>query len=68
MTEITFRAMTEKDIARRDEFKKKLEKLINQYSQEIWSDTPDYILATYMLGCLQCFEGAVRERDRHKAL
>lgn len=41
-----------------------LTKLLNRYSRENASETPDYILADYMLGCLEAFERAVVERDR----
>ena len=40
-----------------------LETLINRYSLENESDTPDYILAEYVANCLTTFSEAVRERD-----
>lgn len=45
-------------------FREALESLINRYSRENESNTPDWILATFMHGCLMHFEGAVRERDK----
>ena len=45
------------------EFQRDLESLLNRHSQENGSDTPDYILACYLLGCLQTWNLAVRERD-----
>lgn len=41
-----------------------LESLINRHSVENESDTPDFILAQYLRGCLDAWNKAVRERDR----
>uniref|UniRef100_A0A6M3L9J3 Uncharacterized protein n=1 Tax=viral metagenome TaxID=1070528 RepID=A0A6M3L9J3_9ZZZZ len=46
-----------------DDFYKELEVLINKYSKETASNTPDWILAQYMLSCLSAFEAAVQERE-----
>jgi hypothetical protein len=43
---------------------KDIEALINRHSRENESNTPDYILATFMLDCLRAFELASRERER----
>lgn len=45
-------------------FQKELEHLINRYSQENVSNTPDFILAAYMGACLSAFDSAVMERER----
>ena len=45
------------------EFKLELQMIINKYSKEDKSDTPDYILATYMNDCLKAFNKAVLQRD-----
>jgi hypothetical protein len=45
-------------------FMKKLSALINEYSLENASDTPDYILARYLSGCLLVFSEAVSARDK----
>ena len=50
---------------RRSEFRKELRVLINRYSQENWSNTPDFVLTTYLMNCLQAFEAATYDRDRH---
>lgn len=39
--------------------------LINKYSRENISNTPDYILAEYLDNCLVAFEKAVNARTRH---
>jgi len=45
-------------------FLKQLEHLINRYSVENVSDTPDFILASYVNDCLSNFANTVRERDK----
>lgn len=45
------------------EFQREVERLINRASRENESNTPDYILAQYLMGCLQTFETAVRQRE-----
>lgn len=49
---------------RRGEFRQQLESLLNRYSQENGSDTPDFILAGYLTDALDAFDKAVRERER----
>lgn len=48
------------------EFRDELETLINKWSKENGSDTPDFILADYLQSCLNAFDEAVRARDAHK--
>lgn len=45
-------------------FGKALEQLINSYSIENGSNTPDFILAEYMIGCLRAYQTAVGARDK----
>lgn len=42
-----------------DDFKDELISLINRYSKENGSNTPDYILAGYLNDCLEAFDKAV---------
>jgi hypothetical protein len=44
-------------------FRKELEALINTHNVEAGSDTPDFLLADYLDGCLKMFDRIVRERD-----
>ena len=37
--------------------------LLNSYGSENGSNTPDFILATYLLGCLNNFNHAVKSRE-----
>lgn len=48
----------------RIEFREKLVHLLNSTSQENSSNTPDYILADYLLTCLDGFDAATRARDK----
>jgi len=45
-------------------FHEELEHIINKYSQENVSNTPDYILANFILGCMKAFDQAVKDRDK----
>ena len=44
-------------------FENELRTLINKYSLENGSDTPDFILAEYMMYCLDAFDRAVTRRE-----
>lgn len=46
------------------EFQKELEDLINKYSVENGSDTPDFLLASYLMGCLLNFNTITQHRDK----
>ncbi len=48
----------------RPNFRTALEGLINDYSREHLSNTPNYLLANFLENCLKAFEEAVRYRDR----
>jgi hypothetical protein len=45
-------------------FIRELEALINKYSRENESDTPDFILAEYLHACLLAFETGVNAREQ----
>ncbi len=45
-------------------FEKDLEHLINYYSKENGSDTPDFILANYLSRCLDAFNDTLQEREK----
>ena len=44
-------------------FEEELRGLLNKYSEENASDTPDYILAKYITQCLAAFNLAVGQRE-----
>jgi hypothetical protein len=46
------------------EFRKELENLINCHSLENGSDTPDWILADYLTGCLENFDKTIQAREK----
>lgn len=45
-------------------FERELASLINRHSKENESNTPDFILAQYMLNCLNAFTLASRTREK----
>jgi hypothetical protein len=49
-------------ISRGSDFANELESLINKHSMEQESDTPDFILAQYLLNCLNVFNLATQAR------
>ena len=44
-------------------FEKELEALTNKHSLENESNTPDWILAQYLIGCLSAFTRATQQRE-----
>ena len=44
-------------------FSKELETLINKHSMENRSNTPDFMLAEYMMDCLRAFEKVTEQRE-----
>ena len=44
-----------------EEFEKELQALLNKYSMENPSNTPDFILAAYLSNCLRAFNLAHEE-------
>jgi hypothetical protein len=45
------------------EFRNELDALINRFSRENGSNTPDFILGTYLRRCLDAYNEATRARD-----
>lgn len=50
-------------VEQRSTFEDALRNLLNKYSMENGSDTPDYILAEYLFSCLKVFEKTIRSRN-----
>ena len=44
-------------------FKEELRSLLNRFSCEAASDTPDFVLADYLQACLAAFNTAVQQRE-----
>ena len=42
-----------------------LQRLLNYQSMESGSDTPDFILAAFLLGCLDAYNKALVAREKH---
>jgi hypothetical protein len=51
------------DPTRPDTLERELGKLLNDYTQENASNTPDFILAAFLLHCLAAFNEASRARE-----
>jgi len=47
-----------------DDFRRKLQNLINSESKENGSNTPDFMLAQYLVDCLNAFDAAVAAREK----
>lgn len=45
------------------DLRRDLTNLINRHHRENGSDTPDFILAEYLMGCLDTFDRAVTARE-----
>ena len=56
-------AGTTKEYNNERAFADELKYILRKYSIGKRSDTPDFILANYLMGCLLVFEGAVKERE-----
>lgn len=44
-------------------FRKELQELINRHSMENGADTPDFLLADYLIACLAAFNSTTNMRD-----
>lgn len=49
---------------REHNFEKDLEQLINRYSMESGSNTPDFLLTSFLKRCLENWNQTVKERDQ----
>lgn len=47
------------------DFRTELTSLLNRFSIENKSNTADYILSEYIIDCLQAYDKAVLQRDKH---
>jgi len=56
--------MGKEKVEPKSDFQKELEHLINKFSMENGSDTPDFILAEYLMGCLKNFNHITQRREK----
>lgn len=56
--------MRKRNPQKRKQLVDEIARTINRCSAEGGSDTPDFILAEYLVGCLEAFEHATTSRDR----
>lgn len=47
-----------------EDFRNELTSLLNRYSRENESNTPDFILADFLIGCLAVFDVATSRREK----
>lgn len=50
--------------SRGDAFRRDLAAVLNKYSLENGSNTPDFLLADYLIDCLRALDTAIRARGR----
>ena len=53
------------NICHESDFTENLQRLLNSHSSENESNTPDFVLATFMSRCLAAFNAGIRDRDRY---
>jgi hypothetical protein len=63
MSEEEVRAHNNEVLARMA-FQRDLRELINRHSMERFSNTQDFLLADYLMRCLEAFESVIKERKR----
>ena len=54
---------SQKEVEMKDNFKRELRNIINKYSKDNDSNTPDFILGQFLEGCLFLFTIAVQQRE-----
>lgn len=64
MSEIDLRYQENKQDINKTIFRKQLERILNIYSIENMSNTPDFILAEYLWDCLTAFDNALEKRNK----
>lgn len=52
-----------KNIQKKNTLATELSGLLNRYSQENTSDTPDFVLANFLLACLEAYNNAICARE-----
>ncbi len=55
---------TERVLSDGTSFTNELKKLLNRYSEENASNTPDYILANFLVNCLDAFNASTKAREK----
>jgi len=45
-------------------FEKELTSLLNRYNKENGSNTPDFLLSEFLIGCLKTYNKALKKRDK----
>ncbi len=58
------KAQINREIATESSLQRDIRDVINRYSAENGSDTPDFVLAKYLVGCLEVFNAATVRREQ----
>ncbi len=48
----------------RTTFERELQSLLNSHSKENESNTPDFLLSEFLMGCLKAYNTALKKRDK----
>ncbi len=56
--------MAPEETLKRGRLMGEIQQLLNTYSVEKGSNTPDFLLAEYLMGCLNIYEHVVTKRDQ----
>jgi len=56
--------ITKRKITNLEKFEDELVRLINCYSMENGSNTPDFMLANYLVGCLKLWNSTLKWREK----
>lgn len=56
--------MNKEEFEKNASFRRELAGLINKYSREKESNTPDFILADFIIGCLEAYEAQTMNREK----
>lgn len=51
-------------LTRKEEFRRELAAVLNRYSMENGSNTPDFLLADYLIECLRALDDAIIKRGK----
>jgi len=64
MTEELEKSVVVDEEVRKPDFRRELEFLLNSFSKENRSNTPDHILCNFILGSLEAFDLSIIDRDK----
>lgn len=60
-----YKSKMNKSTIEENSFTKELTELLNRYSKENDSNTPDFILANYLISCLETYNSTIKDREKY---